>query len=757
MKHVFIWISNVMCMTIAVLCALSVLLLGYALSDSGPSATESDKTGPNSNLLQFRAGNHVLGFAPTKAYLAALDHALTAEFLGTKGVMPVSEGDLQSSGVSSGAQALRKVIYKNLWPGINLVYSATKDGITESTYLISPGADMSKIRLQYNVPVELRKNGEIRFKFAKGYVTEAAPVAWQEIDGKKVAIKIEYQLSGGAVGFKVGDYNRTRQLVIDPVYSWHTFYGSTGDSDENVAFAITTDTSGNVYVAGRSEGTWNGEGDVPPIDAYRGYKDIFVLKLNSKGEHQWHTFHGSQYDDDSANDIAVDQNGNVYVTGWSKYGWTGPSGHAPGNPFNGNTDLFVLKLDKNGGYMWHTFYGSASYADQGMGIAVDSTGNIYVAGGSKASWTGPDGQDPKHPFSGSADILVLKLDNGGGYLWHAFYGSSANETAYGVALDSNANVYVTGYGQATWNGGSNKPPKHAFSSLNNSDDIFVLKLDKDSNYQWHTFYGSGDEDFADRIAADSSGSTYITGGSWAAWKGSDGQDPYHAYGGGMFVLKLDSSGDYKWHTFYGGNQYDEARGIALDANGNIYLAGTSWSWNGPDGQLPLHNQGQITVLKLDSNGGYKWHAFYGSDTSNYAMCIAVDRYGFLYTAGDSFAETWNGDGDTLPLHAFNGTENIFVLKLSAINTCPDHAVTINGGGTPYSYIQTAYGYAANNDILYIQALPFTEDLSLTGNFAVTLKGGYECDFTSNPGFSTVYGKMTISTGTVTVENMIFSN
>jgi hypothetical protein len=197
MKHGLMWIPKVMYICITAICALSVLLISNAFSDSAPSASVSDKTGPGSSMLQFRAGNHILAFGPTKAYLASVDHALTIEFLGTKGVMPASEGDLQSSGVSSGAQALRKVIYKDLWPCINLIYSATKEGITESTYRIAPGADVSKIKLKYNVPVELQKDGTLKFSIGKGFMTEAAPVAWQEINGKNVPVNVSFKLAGG--------------------------------------------------------------------------------------------------------------------------------------------------------------------------------------------------------------------------------------------------------------------------------------------------------------------------------------------------------------------------------------------------------------------------------------------------------------------------------------------------------------------------------------------------------------------------------
>ena len=104
-----------------------------------------------------------------------------------------------------------------------------------------------------------------------------------------------------------------------------------------------------------------------------------MLKLNSSGAYQWHTFYGSSSDDDGGYGIAVDGSGNVYVTGDSDATWNGPAGQNPLHAYSGSYDIFVLKLDSSGAYQWHTFYGSSSW-DYGFGIAVDGSGNVYVTG-----------------------------------------------------------------------------------------------------------------------------------------------------------------------------------------------------------------------------------------------------------------------------------------------------------------------------------------------------------------------------------------
>jgi hypothetical protein len=162
-----------------------------------------------------------------------------------------------------------------------------------------------------------------------------------------------------------------------------------------------------------------------------------------------------------------------------------------------------LKLNSSGAYQWHTFYGS-SVSDYARAISVDSSGNVYITGYSAATWG-----SPLHAYSGGYDIFVLKLDSSGAYQWNTFYGSSYTDYTEGISVDSSGNVYITGYSYATW--GS---PLHAHSG---ASDIFVLKLNSSGAFQWHTFYGSSDYDYAEGISVDSSGNVYITGYSYATW------------------------------------------------------------------------------------------------------------------------------------------------------------------------------------------------------------------------------------------------
>jgi hypothetical protein len=575
-------------------------LQGAAQVGSGGEGVGLIGLGPGTPMLQFKAGGHLLGFQPKKVYFASLDHALSVEFLGTLGVMPRTAAGGKETGKESKVSSLGRVVYEELWEGISLTYEAREGGIAESTYRIGPWADVSKIRLGYNVPVEVQRDGSLRFKFDRGYLTESSPEAWQQIGGERVPVAVAFRVMEGEVGFSVGKYDPNYPLTIDPTYAWHTFYGSSSNDYGN---GIATDGSGNVYVTGSSLATWNGPAGQSPLHAYSGDYDIYVLKLSSSGTYQWHTFYGSS-SNDFGNGIATDGSGNVYITGYSYATWNGPTGQSPFHAYSGSLEMFVLKLDSSGAYQWHTFYGSSS-SDFGRGIATDGSGNVYITGESLASWNGPTGQIPLHAYSGPGDIYVLKLSSSGAYQWHTFYGSSSSDYSGGIATDGSGNVYVTGISDATWNGPASQSPLHAYSGLT---EIFVLKLSSSGYYQWHTFYGSSNTetgvDDGYGIATDGSGNVYVTGMSDATWNGPAGENPLHGHSGSddIFVLKLDSSGSYQWHTFYGSSTVDYGYGIATDGSRNVYVTGYSdATWNGPAGESPLHaysGSPDIYVLKL---------------------------------------------------------------------------------------------------------------------------------------------------------------
>jgi len=277
------------------------------------------------------------------------------------------------------------------------------------------------------------------------------------------------------------------------VLQWNTFIGSSDITDQ--AFAITTDTAGNVFVGGSHAGTSN--------------TPAFTAKLNSAGALQWKTsIGGSLFREDVVRGIATDNSGNVLIAGFMhqhQYSYFGiPDEHA----------AFAAKLNSDGNLQWRTYMGSSYsylFTDYGYAIATDATGNVFVAGKSNYSWGSPVNA---HSFSSAYNAFVAKLDSAGTVLWNTFIGSASGKHHYavGIAIDSLGHVFVTGKSEASWGSPDNSFSGSVFS------DAFVAKLNPITGaLTWNTFMGSYYDDEAAGIATDITGNVFVTGSGKATW------------------------------------------------------------------------------------------------------------------------------------------------------------------------------------------------------------------------------------------------
>ena len=278
--------------------------------------------------------------------------------------------------------------------------------------------------------------------------------------------------------------------------------------------------------------------------------------------------------------------GNIFVTGTSASSWLGDGNADPRHPHSDSDDIAVLKLSDDGGYAWHTFYGSSA-DDNGAGIAIDGQDNLVILGECYGSWLGDQGASPLHAYQDGYDMAVLKLSDNGAYQWHTFYGSNAyDDIPTNVAFDTFNNIIISGSSDASWNGDGEIAPLHAHSGCT---DMTVLKLSIAGAYQWHTFYGSGESDYGDSISVDAQEQLLVAGTSFAGWLGDGNSPPIHQYheSADITVFKLDDDGHYIWHTFYGSNSH-EGGTLALDSIGNAVIAGFGdSSWQGDGGTAPL--------------------------------------------------------------------------------------------------------------------------------------------------------------------------
>ncbi len=469
---------------------------------------------------------------------------------------------------------------------------------------------------------------------------------------------------------------------VPPHYAWHTFYGG-GSDDYNISIAV--DAEGNSYLTGRSQASWLGPAGQQPLHPFAPLPDplpsppptdMFVLKLDRNGTYLWHTFYGSS-DNDRGFSLALDAQNNIYITGYSAATWLGDGNTSPIHAFSPSTgtthnDIFMLKLSPDGAYQWHTFYGSGvtNSDDRGFAVAVTPAGDAYLTGYSNASWQGDGNAAPRHAYSAAEDLFALKLSSAGAYQWHTFYGGAGTDSGLAIALDPAGGVYLAGHSSTTWLGDGSAAPLHAYTS---GRDLLALKLSSDGDYQWHTFYGGNGSDQATGIALSPTGDLYLSDYSNATWLGSGSAAPLHPFTSGydLCLLKLSGGGAYLWHTFYGGTADDFSFAVAMDGQSPLVIGYSLASWQGDGNASPLHaftpgapsTGSDLALLALDATGSYGWHTFYGSSGQDLGTSVAVGPTGILVVAG-ACAASWQGDGSAAPLHDHTGALDLLVMQFT---------------------------------------------------------------------------------------------
>jgi hypothetical protein len=326
-------------------------------------------------------------------------------------------------------------------------------------------------------------------------------------------------------------------------------------------------------------------------------------------------------------------------------GYSFVSWGSPVRAFTGGVDTLVAKLNSSGSLVWHTFLGGGG-DEHGYSIFVAADGsNIYVTGDSDAAWG-----SPVHAFTGGRDAFAAKLNSAGSLAWNTFLGGSSLDDGNDITVDGSGNVYVTGVSSTTW--GS---PVRAYTL---SQDGFVAKLTSAGSLSWNTFQGGTGVDGGGGISVDGSGNIYMAGYSANSWG-----TPVRAYSGDLdaFVAKLDSTtGALTWNTFLGGSGYDGASEIAVSGI-SVYVSGLSdATWGSP---VRAYTSGRDAfAAKLNSAGALSWNTFLGGSGDDQALGIAVDGNGNVLLAGTSNA-TWG-----TPLRAYSAGYDAYAARLNSSGT-----------------------------------------------------------------------------------------
>jgi hypothetical protein len=382
---------------------------------------------------------------------------------------------------------------------------------------------------------------------------------------------------------------------------------------------------------------------------------------------------------DYAQDIAVDGDGNVYVTGHTGSGDFPTTTVAYDRTWNGgNNDVFVTKLNPSGSALVYSTYLGGAGDDRGYGIAVNADGYAFVTGSTSSTDfpTTLDGYDTTH--NDLTDVFVTRLTVAGNHLFYStFVGGWSTDEGHAIAVDSGENAYVTGKTASP-----NFPATGgAFDQTHGGgDDVFVLKVnDSGEDLSYCTFMGWSADEEGNGIAVDDAGCAYITGKTTSTFfpVTASGYDLSYNMGGDMFVSKLNSIGSgLHYSTFVGGSSEDYGKDIALDSSGNACVVGASYSINYPTAGSRYDNSPNgnldVVVTKLNSSGTSLLYSTYlGGSASDWGEGIAIDQYGNAYITGYTFSANF----PTTP-GAYSDTRSgaAYDVILSCLSTSSSHLI-----------------------------------------------------------------------------------
>ena len=341
-------------------------------------------------------------------------------------------------------------------------------------------------------------------------------------------------------------------------------------------------------------------------------------------------------------------------------------------------------------YQWAKSIGSAN-ADHGRFIAIDSIGNVFITGSFQSAADFDPGPGTAILASnGAEDVFLAKYDANGNYLWAKSIGSSLDDVGYGIEVDKNGNVLVTGYFQGT----ADFDPSASAANLisNGSYDIFFAKYDTNGNYVWAKSMGSAAIDYGSAVKVDNIGNVFIVG----VFGGTTDFDPNAGIfnltpAGGFDVLfaKYDVNGNFAWAKNVGGSLTDYISNIELDNAGNVYITGyfqgtSDFDPSASSANLTSVGNYDVFFAKYDTGGNYIWAKSIGSPLDDYGTCVNPDKQGNVYVTG-YFQGSADFDGGTgIQNLTSGGSSDIYVGKYDP-NGNYLWARTFGSSGSDYGY------------------------------------------------------------------------
>jgi len=449
-----------------------------------------------------------------------------------------------------------------------------------------------------------------------------------------------------------------------------------GNVNKDYGTSIISDYNGNTYSTGWFEGTVDFD---PSNNTFNltsnGKKDAFILKLDKNGLFVWACKIGGN-SNEIGYSITLDSLNSLYITGWfrNKVDFNSGIDSFYLNSI-GENDVFVLKLDRDGEFVWAKSFGG-KFNDVGISLCIDTEENIILTGGYESDVDfNPDSGIFKLKSEGDMDVFILKLNKNGNFIWAKSFGGSSIDQGHSIVCDIYNNYYITGFFNKTISVNNN------ILISKGKKDIFILKFDSSGNNIWTKSIGGDMNELGTSIICSGLNDIIVTG----YFEGEIVINPDHTLNSkgeeDIFVLKLNSNGDLLWSKEIGGKSKDVGYSLTHDNNNNIYISGEFKGIITFDNSFLINNNiysnkyQNIFILKLDYNGDFLRFNTIASNSNKYFYIKNSINLSFdndIYIIG-GFEDIFDFDPgpDTFYLKS-QGQTDAFILKLSQ---CPSTTAT----------------------------------------------------------------------------------
>lgn len=514
----------------------------------------------------------------------------------------------------------RAVKAEGIYPGIDVVYYGS-EGQLEFDFVVGPGANPAMIRVGYagaGLQIDRSTGDLVLTTTGGGELRQQRPVAYQESNGTRKPVEAEYVVSGSSVEFKLGSYDRTKPLTIDPVFVAGTYLGGSG-SESGAGIAVRD----RVFLSGSTEGFTF---PVTDSDYSGGFTDTYLVIMDAAGTFVERSIYIGGSDSDGASSITLDTPGNIYLTGYTaSRDFPNPTGvPAPAGPYN-NTG-FVLKLSRSGSLLYTTFMGSS--VSQALTLGADT----YVAG--DFSWQFLDHTGMTQTTRGNSDAFVARLSSTGTMTHSVTFGTTFSDNASALTAGQNNDVYLVG------TIGSPNTYCQPMPGARIGSEALIVRFDAQLNRLASICFGADQNDYGTAIAIGQNGKLYAAGSSYG--NGFVPNIPPGLAGSVdavVVVLEPDLS-KFIAATTFGGTGQDTVYGLTVHPSGDAIIVGQSYSSDlpvTPSSLRVVYSWGEgfisrLNLLRPEDSATLVYSTFVGGMDADLVRAIA-SLEGDVYLTG----------------------------------------------------------------------------------------------------------------------------